>query len=107
MANKPVCHPDRQMQDLSLSAKRNEGRNYSTLINRYTIGIDCEGFYSDQSFSSDANGNLNLWRLYNLFTGANKSSYIDNFVERSINAYSFTEALRMAVQNNSDNWFLA
>ena len=36
-------------------------------------------FYSDNSNCRDGHGNINLWKLYNLFTGANKSSYIDSF----------------------------
>lgn len=39
-------------------------------------------FYRDESFCRDSNGNINLWKLYNLFTGANKSSYIDSFLDR-------------------------
>jgi len=27
-----------------------------------------------------------MWRLYNLFTSANKQSYIDKFLDRGINA---------------------
>ncbi len=36
-------------------------------------------YYQDKAFSRDENGSIDLWRLYNLFTGANKSSYIDTF----------------------------
>jgi hypothetical protein len=36
-------------------------------------------FYKDESFCRDANGDINLWKLYNLFAGANKSTYIDSF----------------------------
>lgn len=67
----------------------------------------CRDYYRDSSFCKDENGNINLWRLYNLLTGANKSSYIDNFVDRSVNAYQFTEALRHSLQNNTANWFLS
>ena len=36
-------------------------------------------YYDDKSFCRDSNGNISLWNMYNLFTGANKSSYIDSF----------------------------
>jgi hypothetical protein len=44
--------------------------------------------------------------LYNLFTGSNKSSYIDTFVDRSVNAYQFVEGIRWALQKKETNWFL-
>ncbi len=63
-------------------------------------------YYRDNSFCRDEKGNINLWRLYNLFTEANKSSYIDNFIDRSVNAYHFIEKIRWAVQEKSNNWYL-
>ncbi|MEN8194691.1 MAG: DUF3871 family protein [Bacteroidota bacterium] len=33
---------------------------------------------SDESSSINDLGNINLWKLYNLFAGANKMSYIDS-----------------------------
>ena len=63
-------------------------------------------FYRDDSFCRDSNGNINLWRLYNLFTGANKSSYIDSFLDRSVNAFSFVEQIRRGIENKSNCWYL-
>ena len=63
-------------------------------------------FYRDESFCRDGNGNINLWRLYNLFTGANKSSYIDSYLDRSVNSYHFIEQIRFALQNKEQNWYL-
>jgi hypothetical protein len=45
-----------------------------------------EGYYNDENFSRELGGDISLWNLYNLFTGANKSSYIDKFLDRSVNA---------------------
>jgi hypothetical protein len=50
-----------------------------------------EGYYNDPNFSR-AGGEINLWRLYNLFTGANKSSYIDRLLDRGVNASSLLQA---------------
>jgi len=48
-----------------------------------------------------------MWRVYNLLTGANKSSYIDNFLDRSLNATQLTEGLSRAVQGDSEyRWFI-
>ena len=64
-------------------------------------------YYTDKSFCRDANGDINLWRLYGLFTGANKSSYIDSFLGRSVNAYTFTETLLQALEHDSRmSWFI-
>jgi len=63
-------------------------------------------FYRDDSFCRDLNGNINLWRLFNLFTGANKSSYIDSFLDRSVNAFSFVEQIRKGLENKTDCWYL-
>jgi hypothetical protein len=50
-----------------------------------------EGYYNDPNFSR-TDGKINLWRLYNLFTGANKSSYIDRLLDRGVNASSLLQA---------------
>lgn len=70
------------------------------------INSVCKDYYFDNNFACNHNGSINLWRLYNLFTGANKSSYIDQFLDRSENAYAITRALMTALQNKSDCWFL-
>ena len=63
-------------------------------------------FYKDESFCRDTSGNINLWRLYNLFTGANKSSYIDSFLDRSVNAFNLVEQIRYELDGKSKNWYL-
>ncbi len=63
-------------------------------------------FHKDSSFCRDNDGRINLWRLYNLFTGSNKSSYIDSFLDRSVNAYSFVEQIRWALEGRGENWYL-
>lgn len=64
-------------------------------------------FYKDDSFCKMDDGTLNLWRLYNLFTNANKSTYIDQFVERGVNAFSFAYNIKSALQNQTFNWYLS
>ena len=63
-------------------------------------------FYKDESFCRDAEGNINLWNLYNLFTGANKSTYIDSFLDRSANAFNFVEQVRHGLEGKSECWYL-
>ncbi len=56
-----------------------------------------DGYYNDENFSRDSIGSISVWNLYNLFTGANKSSYIDRFLERSVNAGVVVRNLAMAL----------
>lgn len=63
-------------------------------------------YYRDQSFCRNDDGTISLWRLYNLFTGANKSTYIDNFLDRSVNAYHFVEQIKYALNGQQQSWFL-
>jgi len=70
------------------------------------INAVVKDFYRDESFCRNKEGNINLWRLYNLFTGANKSSYIDSFLEKSVNAYAFVEQIRFALEGKNENWYL-
>ncbi len=70
------------------------------------IGAVCKDYYRDDSFCKDDIGNINLWRLYNLFTGTNKSSYIDSFLDRSVNAYNFTEQIKWGLEGKATSWYL-
>lgn len=64
-------------------------------------------YYEDKSFCKDENGNINLWNVYNLFTSANKSSYIDAFLDRTVNAFEFTNGLAQTLNGDSKySWFL-
>ena len=40
------------------------------------------GYYTDEHFSRGNDGSITLWNLYNLLTEANKSSYVDSFLDR-------------------------
>lgn len=68
-------------------------------------------YYADQyeSFCRDQDGDINLYQVYNLFTSANKSSYIDNFLGRNVNALNFTNGLADIVKGrtNRHSWFIS
>jgi len=64
-------------------------------------------YYSDKSLCQAENGFINLWRLYNLFTGANKSSYIDSYLERGVASKSFIKGLQDALKGDSEHWFIS
>ena len=64
-------------------------------------------YFQDESFCRDEDGNINLWKLYNLFTGANKSSYIDTFSERLVGIQGFIQSLQKAFEPSCSNWYLS
>lgn len=73
------------------------------------INLIAKDYFQDNSFSRNDNGDINLWSVYNLFTQANKSSYIDTFLDRNLNALEFTSGLSNALINKESdyNWFLS
>lgn len=70
------------------------------------ISMVAKDYYHDKSFCRNADGSINLWNVYNLFTGANKQSYIDTFLDRGVNAFDFTYSVVQAIENRESNWFL-
>ena len=78
------------------------------LLNDGQISTVAKDYYLDDSFCRNENGDINLWNVYNLFTGANKSSYIDSFLSRNVNAFDFSEGLANAINGDSKHrWFLS
>ena len=70
------------------------------------INAIANDYYADRSFCRNNDGTINLWRLYNLFTGANKNSYIDKFLNRSLNASQFITSLNHALTTRQNFWFI-
>jgi len=70
------------------------------------VNLVVKDYYSDKSFCKDDYGNLNLWKLFNLFTGANKMSYIDSFLDRGVGCQQFVNGLYQAIGENKHHWFV-
>ena len=72
------------------------------------IGIVAKSFYNDENFSLPGNqGEISMWNVYNLLTGANKTSYIDNFLDRAYNATQLSDGLDKALYGDSEYaWFI-
>ena len=50
---------------------------------------------------------LSMWRFYNLLTGSNKSSYIDSFLDRSLNATEMAVGINAALHGDEHyKWFI-
>ena len=75
-------------------------------INDNQINSIVKDYHLDPNFARFENGTINLWRLYNLFTEAAKSSYIDTNFEKNVNAYEFINYLANFIKDDTDNWFL-
>lgn len=63
-------------------------------------------YYRDASFCRLDDGSISLWNVYNLFTGAVKSSYVDTFLDRNVNSYEFSQSLLGAVQGGRSSWYV-
>ena len=64
-------------------------------------------YYGDENFARNESGEIDLWRVYNLFTGANKSSYIDTFLDRSLGATTLIHGIAKALDSpNEYSWFI-
>jgi hypothetical protein len=48
------------------------------------MGQVVKGYFDNPHFKANPDGTISLWNLYNLFTEANKGSYVDSFLERSV-----------------------
>lgn len=76
-------------------------------LNDGQISFVVRNYYEDNNFRSADTGSINLWKLYNLFTGSTKSSYIDTFLERTVNTHQLTVGLVDALNcMNKYQWFL-
>lgn len=88
--------------------KRDKSKIPELLLNDGQLSTVAKDYYLDDSFCRNDNGNINLWNVYNLFTGANKSSYIDSFLSRNVNAFEFTNGLKSTLNGSSNySWFLS
>jgi len=78
------------------------------LLGDQQISAVCRDFYTDKNFSGDLNDrSISLWQLYNLFTAANKSTYIDQFLNRSVGAFQLVEEIRFAMDGKRTSWYLS
>ena len=75
-------------------------------INDSQLNIIVKDYHTDDYFSKAENNTINFWNLYNLFTEANKSTYIDSNLERNVNAYAFINYLINSIEKEESNFFI-
>ena len=63
-------------------------------------------YITDEDFGSYGK-DINLWKFYNLLTGASKSSYIDAFLDRTLNATEIAMGINGALHGEERyKWFI-
>lgn len=76
------------------------------LLTDTQINSVAKAYINDENFGGTG-GELNMWRFYNLLTGANKSSYIDSFLDRSLNASEIAMGINSALHGAEQyKWFI-
>ena len=77
------------------------------LITDTQIGMVAKSYFDDEHFGISDDNDISLWKVFNLFTGSNKASYIDNFLDRAENATRVTTGLAKALHGDPEySWFL-
>lgn len=76
-------------------------------INDSQVSTIAREYYQDKSFSRNENGDINLWKLYNLFTGANKTSYIDTFLDRGAGCTGFVQSIAAHLETGTNSWYIS
>ena len=76
------------------------------LLTDTQINSVAKSYIHDENFCG-TDGELNMWQFYNLLTGANKSSYIDSFLDRSLNATEMAQGINLALHGDKKyQWFI-
>lgn len=79
----------------------------TNLLGDSQISTVVKDYYNDDSFCRDNEGYINLFNFYNLLTGANKSSYIDSFIDRNVSLLELSDGLRKGIVNPGTSWYLS
>lgn len=87
--------------------KREQQQLLPIPLNDSQINSVVKNYYTCPNFGRSDDGSIDFWNLYNLFTEANKSSYIDNNLERNVNAFELVKNLCNSLNNNTYSWFLS
>ena len=71
------------------------------------ISMVAKDYYQDKSFCRSDDGEIDMWKVYNLFTNASKSSYIDTFLDRNAGSFIFISELINHLNNTTKSWYLS
>ncbi len=79
----------------------------SLLYTDTQISNVAKDYFLDHSFCRNEQGDISLWKVFNLLTNSNKASYIDQFLSRAVNAFDFTQQIANAVEGKQESWYLS
>ena len=76
------------------------------IITDSQINNVCRGYYHNEDFGGQ-DGAISMWNFHNLLTESNKSSYIDSYLQRAVNATEVAVGLNNAMHGDVNyQWFL-
>nr|WP_315167516.1 DUF3871 family protein [uncultured Flavobacterium sp.] len=75
-------------------------------MNDSQLNTIVKDYHLDTHFCKSENNTINFWNIYNLFTEANKSTYIDNHLDRNVNAFAFINFLINSIEKGENNFFI-
>ncbi len=105
LSEKQFAHLLGKMRMYHFLPKKEKQGKFPLKLTDSQIGSVVKDYFTDLNFKRVEN-EISLWNIFNLFTEANKSSYIDSNLERNVNAYGFIQKLYKSLQNGSDIWYL-
>ncbi len=76
-------------------------------VSETQISTIAKDYYQNKSFCRTESGEIDMWRCYNLFTSAVKSSYVDTFLNRNVGSLLFINSLVHHLRNEKQSWFLS
>ena len=106
LTEKQFAHLIGKMRMYHFLSKEEKQGKFLLQLTDSQIGAVVKDYFNDIHFKKSDN-QINLWNVFNLFTGANKSSYIDSNLERNVNAYAFIQNLGNSLENRLPNWYLS
>lgn len=76
------------------------------LLTDTQINNVAKAYINDKNFGSFGN-DISMWNWYSLLTGSIKSSYIDSFLDRAVNATEIATGINAALHGDTKyKWFI-
>lgn len=94
-----------KMKMYSFQDRNSKDLLFPILLTDSQINTVVKDYHSDPDFCKQSNGDINMWKFYNLLTEANKSTYIDSNLERNSNAYEFVKHLVNRKKRGERDWY--
>lgn len=94
-----------KMKMYSFQDRSSKDTLFPILLTDSQINTVVKDYHSDADFCKQPNGDINMWKFFNLLTEANKSTYIDSNLERNSNAYEFVKHLVNRKKRGERDWY--